>query len=177
LYTPVPQVINFNRLCEQSLLRYQQTYGLVSVTFLSPWSAGHSLSHQGLQQQLFHARVLLHHAPATQLSPQLLSAFVKSPMPSGACYNTALMHSLELAFILLQGLTPGSSKDELVWAVQHHFKYQEVSVVDTTVQPDRGASKCLKHCQVSYLQQYKADTMGLLGQSRQACAGMACHKA
>jgi hypothetical protein len=25
------QVINFNLLCEESLLRYQQTYGLVSV--------------------------------------------------------------------------------------------------------------------------------------------------
>lgn len=47
----IDTVINFNRLCEESLLRYQQTYGL--------------------------------------------------------------------------GLTPGSSKDELVWAVQHHFKYQE----------------------------------------------------
>lgn len=46
------QVINFNLLCEESLLRYQQTYGL--------------------------------------------------------------------------GMTPGSSKEELVWAVQHHFKYQEV---------------------------------------------------
>lgn len=27
---------------------------------------------------------------------------------------------------MLQGLTPGSSKEDLVWAVQHHFKYQEV---------------------------------------------------
>lgn len=45
-------VINFNLLCEDSLLRYQQTYGL--------------------------------------------------------------------------GVTPGSSREELVWAVQHHFQYQEV---------------------------------------------------
>lgn len=51
LSSTLGSVINFNLLCEESLLRYQQTYGL--------------------------------------------------------------------------GMTPGSSKEELVWAVQTHFKYQE----------------------------------------------------
>lgn len=31
----------------------------------------------------------------------------------------------------LQGVTPGSSREELVWAVQHHFQYQEVRVLIT----------------------------------------------
>jgi hypothetical protein len=37
----------------------------------------------------------------------------------------------------LQGMTPGSSKEELVWAVQTHFKYQEVrSSVQHAAAPD-----------------------------------------
>lgn len=35
--------------------------------------------------------------------------------------------------ICVQGVTPGSSKEELVWAVQHHFQYQEVSRLITCV--------------------------------------------
>lgn len=41
----------------------------------------------------------------------------------------------------VQGLTPGSSKEELVWAVQHHFKFQEVRQLAHSVFPTSVLAK------------------------------------
>lgn len=108
------QVLNFNSLCEESLLRYQQTYGLVSESKLLA-----VLSCDFIGQQLYSMLVCT----------AIVTAAGTAVGMHQRCYVClAGTSAADFVVVGVQGVIPGSSKEELVWAVQHHFSYQEVRI-------------------------------------------------
>jgi len=120
----VLQVINFNLLCEDSLLRYQQTYGLVSSVLTNSADLAGIL------------RVRTRQEPLAVGRSQLLRVTLLPGLSRWLFGFYAVCAAINLVPALLsplQGVTPGSSREELVWAVQHHFQYQEVRALSIRV--------------------------------------------